>query len=260
MLDGKKIKRGADVDLLGFETGQTLKQRQDERDKGLNILKETVAVVSRVQLTSDSIPDTTKDDKATVFNHFVSLILLLSVVLRGLRKIRVKKQCGLNKLKEDAGDDWRKSKYAYGIDLLMTLLWKIDNIVDKALQVIRGMCKAGAHLNNAAHLFAENDTVILNSQENLRILKSPENLPEGIATSDTSLIKRRSDKWFEERKKVKVTGSSVYRAVGCDGMKTQKEHFDQVINGALPAEPSEVQRLAMEQRVKFTKWQLCVAL
>ena len=95
MLDGKKIKRGADVDLFGSETGQTLKQRQDERDKGLNILKETVAVVSRVQLNSDSIPDTTKDDKATVFNHLVSLMLFLSVVLRGLRKIRVKKQCGL---------------------------------------------------------------------------------------------------------------------------------------------------------------------
>ena len=60
------------------------------------------------------------------------------------------------------------------------------------------------------------------------------------------MIKQRSDKWFEERKKVKVTGSSVYRAVGCDGLKNQKEHFNQVINGALPAEPSEVQRLAME--------------
>ena len=80
-----------------------------------------------------------------------------------------------NKMKEDAGDDWRKSKYAYGIDLLITLLWKIDNIVDNSLQVIRGICKAGEHLNNAAHLFAENGTVILNtgSQENLRILKSP---------------------------------------------------------------------------------------
>lgn len=35
MFDGKKIKRGADVDLLGFEKGMTLQQRQEVRDQNI---------------------------------------------------------------------------------------------------------------------------------------------------------------------------------------------------------------------------------
>ena len=40
-----------------------------------------------------------------------------------------------------------------------------------------------------------------------------------------NMIKQRSDSWFEERQKPKVTGSTIYRALGLSTLKGQQEHF-----------------------------------
>lgn len=39
MLDGKKINRGTDVDLLGFENNKTLQEKIDEKNRRLDPLK-----------------------------------------------------------------------------------------------------------------------------------------------------------------------------------------------------------------------------
>ena len=62
----------------------------------------------------------------------------------------------------------------------------------------------------------------------------------------TELTKQRSIEWFEARKTVKVTGSTIYSAIGCDTLKRQREHFDKVISGVEPAAPSEEQSVAMK--------------
>lgn len=49
--------------------------------------------------------------------------------------------------------------------------------------------------------------------------------------TDTRKVKQRSEHWFEKRKHAKVTGSTLYKAVGLDGLQRQKEHFDEVICG-----------------------------
>lgn len=87
----------------------------------------------------------------------------------------------------------------------MTTLWKFDHVIDKIIKVLKCFCKAGAHINNVAHLFAETDVVSLNCQMNLKILKPPDKLPLGVDINNTAIIKQRSDIWFQERNKVKVT-------------------------------------------------------
>ena len=44
-------------------------------------------------------------------------------------------------------------------------------------------------------------------------------------------IKQRSTRWFEERKKAKITGSTIHRALGLSTLKEQQLHFDQVKDG-----------------------------
>ena len=47
----------------------------------------------------------------------------------------------------------------------------------------------------------------------------------------TRKVKQRSPFWFERRKDMKVTGSTMFQAIGLDGLKRQKEHFDSVVCG-----------------------------
>ncbi|XP_045178040.2 uncharacterized protein LOC123538138 [Mercenaria mercenaria] len=246
MLDGKKIKRGTDVDLLGFETDKTLKEREDERDRQLKVLDKSIIAITSAQEKTNEIQETPKEMKSSILTHLIGLLLLFSEVLRGLRKLRFKKQHSLSKLKDLGGDEWRKSKYAYAIDTCITTLWRIGNVIDKAMNVQRCICKAGACINKTAHLFAQTDMIDLNCQANLRILKSPDKLPAGTVVKNTSIIKQRSDLWFAERKEMKVTGSSIFQAIGCDSLKRQEEHFEKVINGVDPPEPSETQQKAMQ--------------
>ena len=47
MLDGKKMKHGTDVDLLGFENGPTLTDRLHKRDADLSTVRNAVETLQR---------------------------------------------------------------------------------------------------------------------------------------------------------------------------------------------------------------------
>ena len=99
-------------------------------------------------------------------------------------------------------------------------------------------------LNGKHELFAPADLINLNEQGNVKILKWSYQLSE--EPTDTSVIKQRTTQWESERKKEKVTGSSVYQAIGCDSLKHQKQHFDKVMYNIEPPDFSEEQKIAMK--------------
>ena len=99
------------------------------------------------------------------------------------------------------------------------------------------VCKSVAFLNGKHEFFAKADLINLNEQGNVKILKWPNQLSE--EPTDTSVIKQRTTQWESERKKVKVTGSSVYQAIGCDSLKRQKQHFDKVMYNIEPPDFSK---------------------
>lgn len=249
MFDGKKVKRGGDVDLLGHEDlkQKPLEKRLEERDKSIKILQQSIDTIEKVQKETNIISSTPDGSKDLVYTTLLGLILLFSATLQSLRTMKMKKNISLEKLKEKAGEsDWRKTKFAYSIDSCRTNIYKIENTVSKALKVQMSISEAGASLNKVAHLFADSNKVELQHQENLRILKRPEDIQENSELLDTSVIKQRTEKWFTDRKKMKVTGSTIYKAIGCDSLKRQKEHFDQVLSGVDPPEPSAEQAKAMK--------------
>lgn len=111
---------------------------------------------------------------------------------------------------------------------------------------MRSVCKTGAFINGVGNLFANSDTIDLRCQENVFLLKDVDKLPSSSDQNDTSIIKQRSEKWFSERKTVKVTGSTAFQALGCDTLKKQKEHYNVVVLGKQPCEPNQFQRTAMQ--------------
>ena len=249
MFDGKKVKRGGDVDLLGFEDSDsmTLQERKAEKDMSLNNLNEAVCIIEAAQRETELIQNTSAELKEKVSNALLGLVILFSLALQTLRTMKVKKELSLRKLTEKAGDgDWRKSSYAHAIDACKTNIYRIENTTTNALQVQKSICKAAASLNMAEHLFADTNNVDLQCQANLKLLKEPSQIQENVDVLDTSVTKQRTDKWFSDRKGVKVTGSTIYKAIGCESLKKQKEHYDQVMNGIEPTAPTSEQEKFMK--------------
>ncbi|KAH3882766.1 hypothetical protein DPMN_006711 [Dreissena polymorpha] len=64
--------------------------------------------------------------------------------------------------------------------------------------------------------------------------------------SNPRLIAQRSHEWHAVRKEAKVTGSTLYGAIGCDGLAKQKEHFEKIICGIPEKEHSLEVKAAMK--------------
>ena len=70
------------------------------------------------------------------------------------------------------------------------------------------------------------------------------------ANISTRKIKQKSPLWFDRRREMKVTGSTIFQAVGLDGLKKQKEHFDSVVCG-VQSQRSESVESALEYGTKM---------
>lgn len=97
-----------------------------------------------------------------------------------------------------------------------------------------------SHLNGVGHLFASSEKVDLSFQNNLKILRDPKAIKKdwNASSLDGSITKQRTDDWYTARKNKTVSGSTIYAALGCDGLKKQREHLDRVISKIDPPEPS----------------------
>ena len=82
------------------------------------------------------------------------------------------------------------------------------------------LCEIMSSLNDSSTNFVTAATVDLNKQANFAELLSPQKVRDkmGLANDDipSPYLKQRLKEWFELRKTVKVTDSSVYRALVLD--------------------------------------------
>ena len=101
MFDGKKVKRGRDVDLLGFEGDNTLNDRIAEKQIKERILKDSMEIISSVQKETKLIADAPEQLKAKVFNCLLSILMLFSDIIKGLKALRVKKTISLENLEKE---------------------------------------------------------------------------------------------------------------------------------------------------------------
>ena len=60
------------------------------------------------------------------------------------------------------------------------------------------------------------------------------------SSSETRLVRQRTDEWRAIRKKAKITGSTFFKANGLESLQKENEHFEEVICHMPPKPFSEV--------------------
>ena len=251
MFDGKKIKRGTDIDLLGFES-EPASERKEKFQQDMVVIQNTLKCLQEIDRSLENEQVVNANNKQELFAFLISCFKIFSVYLMELRKLRKTKENAMKNYKEKIRKDPSLSKtLEYAMDCCRTATYQIDNCVSQLLKTQFEICRTGAYVNGVLHLFATSRSVDLTSQENVNLLKSVKEMKEDLNTEElpTACVKQRSEEWFNARKKVKVTGSTVYSAVGCDGLKALNNHIDKVCNKDKNTVPPESQVKAMEHGI-----------
>ena len=160
-----------------------------------------------------------------------------------IRNLKVKKEAAVDRMKEQAGDNWKLSRLKFVINVLETLLIRIGTFLKRAMALLWNICQCGAALNNCNDILANTEMVDLAYQKNYIELKKPTDIHIALLTPSTT--KQRTEEWFKLREGLKVTGSSIHRALGCETLKAQGEHFDKVMSAVPQKEWTHQQKEAI---------------
>ena len=232
-IDGKKIAFGlgnsGDENLGGFENSPTLQQRKDRLDTETNNL--TVAssyVESNVNKGAVSVNDVR--DNNTLKEGLLLAISHLSARVQELRELTVRRKRHIENLMKAVEGDWKQSKLAHAISYWQTKLISARNCTSDLLESIDKLGYAVACLNGTSenYITGSKSTVFLDKQSNYICLKEA---ADSQSSMDSTTVKQRSEHWHELRNGSRVTGSTLFRALGLSTLKEQKEHHDKVYKG-----------------------------
>jgi hypothetical protein len=226
--DGKKLKQGltadtGDVDLLGFEDGPTLHQQQQKvKDDVSSIESGTELLKCFGESNINALPSVVKEFTKGNILHAITVV---SQNANLIRDIKAKKEYAKTKFLEKCGDDWRKSKFVYAISAIKAYLYDIEAYLNRHRAVLDRMCQHVSTLNDCRHLYHSDDSVYLPTQVNYS------ELVNDLSDDNPRSVKQRSGRWHAIRQTALVTGSTIYGALGLDGLKRQMEHFGKVVCG-----------------------------
>ncbi|XP_052233224.1 uncharacterized protein LOC127846086 [Dreissena polymorpha] len=225
--DGKKIKQGltkysGDVDLLGFEDSSSLQERLLNVEMSTSEYDAFICYLQQYKNTQNL------ESISTECRHKLKQILGKSLreTSAGIVEasaLKKKKEYAKEKLIEKGGGGlaWKESKFSYAISSVIGFLHDIDKYLLAAEMCIKSICLCLCSLNDTPYISDVN--INLSECENyfpLEVQKEDEN--------NTRLLPQRTEKWFEIRKKAKVTGSTIHKAIGLDGVKKLKDYFELV--------------------------------
>lgn len=129
-----------------------------------------------------------------------------------LRILFKKQTLALRKFQREAGDNWRTSRYVYAISSVQAMIFQIQVIVKRLLDVNNSLLKTGACLQSSQNMLVERNTIDSFTHKNWISLKEPDDLPDQYK-GDIRFTKQRSGQWFEARKEFKVTGSKIFEGI-----------------------------------------------
>ena len=218
--DGKKLapgltKENKDIDLFGYEMEESLQNLR------LRLKTEKDFVTS----TRDNWLSMNSTEKC---EKLQKIVLIVSERIKDLRMLFIKQKLALNKFHKEAGDDWRNSRFVYAISSIQAQAYQVRQMIKELLDVNKSLVCVGAFVCNQGEVFVSDMQTDCFLEENCITLKDQSSIPENLRTN-ARFIKQRSEEWFELRKRFKVTGSSLYGALGLDLLKNQQAHFDKVV-------------------------------
>ena len=236
--DGKKIAYGfgrhlGEEDLSGFEEAPTLKDRQCrlqlELEK-ISVLQDDVS-----EMMSNSLNDMDEDGRIPLSDSLKGVITILSKRLSELRYLSIKKKRAVQNIIAKINIPWRESSVAQVVSFLQTQVIQCDASIHKLLQCIDDLCFFLATINGTQCFYKRGLGIEVNLQKqgNYVCLHELDAIVwESMDPKNASAyIKQRSEMWHKIRDGASVTGSSLYKALGFDTLKLQKQYFDKAYKG-----------------------------
>lgn len=240
--DGKRIKQGltetgGDIDLIGFENGPSLSERQAQLINAINVHEDakTVILLSK----AEEIYQLSAEEKSQTIINMTRSYSNLSDEIKQARDLKQSKTYAREKFIERGGQDWQKGKYIYVVSAIDALLHDIDIFVTTALNVLEQIRLGIIALKNSGQYYCVADCLNLNSCENYKPLQA------SLENTDTRYIKQGSLEWHSVRNQAKITGSTAFKALGLDGLKKLREHFERVMCDVPEPEPSDISKQNM---------------
>ena len=227
--DGKMVAKGfkgdtyGDIDLWGIEKPISI-------NSALRLAKENIETAKKIH-TKLSIPK--------IFSHAQNLHSLLSQLSRRIQTLRKRingehyLRLKIVKLAHNKDMDRRK-QFAYRMQLsyLNEHSARCDSNIGRCLDVNFRILRALCTTRRNSEIFCESKLVHLHEQENAYHLFSAERNSlffDLCARENSDIVKQRSDAWFSLRKNVKVTGSTLFNALGLESLAELKQHHYQFV-------------------------------
>lgn len=224
-VDGKKINpcSKGEVDLWGYEDKPTFQEKQIRLENENVLLQDVQSELERLELLGNgSTEDLDQKKREEVLGKCRDCISLVSQRIRDLRHLKMKKEIFLKKLMEKCASDWRSSQFSMVISSIKTNIYQIENCLEDLLETNEIFCHYAAVIANSLYLFSSYSPVHLQTQEKFVCLGN--NTDQDV---DSTLLKQRSEAWFQLRKQCLITGSTINRAIGLEGLKKQRQFLDE---------------------------------
>lgn len=245
-VDGKKIARGkgtkmGDIDCWGFEQEPNLKERLARFEEEQALINSSLRLTIEFDESGITvIPLTSSED---ILHMITNIVVMLSKRVSDLRISLVKVNLSIEKFKtlgDQIAKTWTKSKYVPLISSLKVSKYEMERSVEQALCFINQFCYLCATLNGKQSDYCLDGKLDISTHPKYHQLKS------NISSADLRYVKQKSDLWFEERKKAKVSESSCNIALGLGKLKQQQAHFDKVVLGKIEETFTDEQRANMD--------------
>ena len=221
--DGKKLAQGlndefGDEDLWGYET-PNLKESKER------FLKEMDEISSLEKEIKDS-------NIQIVSNKIVKTASNLTARVKELRELAAKQSKHLNSMLHKAGDQYKETKYAYGISKTKAQLSEIDSCILKLLKCIFSALSLICAENGSLDNYLELPYIQQNQFIYLQLVKPYTPEWENLVTVSVMSGK----------------GVTIHDAIGLGGLKKQREYI-QSMNTTSKLPPSSGTQVSMEHGI-----------
>lgn len=213
--------RDGDVDLMGLERPPLKEQ--------LTIFEENMRFADKVLATHHI------DNRDIQLLKIQETVVKVSKVIDKLQRSITAKCREQNDLrKSNAGNKKSERKCEYSISLLNVRKHDCEINLKKAVNLNFKLLRLAARCQSLEPCFSDSDFFTL-SNSPLACVLIPVEILQDYLHLDMSArpieVKQGSELWFKLRRIARVTGSSMYEALGLDTFDLQKKHFAHFVKG-----------------------------
>lgn len=167
-------------------------------------------------------------------NALLSTISNMSSRIKELRNLILSRKLYLESLFSLVEGDWKTSRFAPSISYWQTKILQSENMISQLLDCVDSIGYAVSCINGTSHNYVRGRNVVVDfeKQSNYICLRKLDDSFELAADEISARVtKQRSQRWSKLRDSSRITGNTLYKALGFGTLKDQQEHYDKVFHG-----------------------------